>query len=352
MITVSLDNVSRDFGGGEGLRPTSLDVNRGETVVLLGPSGSGKSTLLKIVGGFERPDTGTVLLSGRDVTSLPPEDRSTVMVFQSHALWPHLTVFDNVAFGLRVRKQSRAQIRERVHEMLELARLKGYEKRHPRHLSGGQRQRVALARALAVEPEVLLLDEPLSALDARLRDELRDELRRLIATLGLTAIYVTHDHHDALGLADRVVVLNNGEVAQIGGVEEIYEQPVDAFVARFCGDAEILAGRPVGDDVVELIDGTQLAVRGGFAEAQAVAIRPEALELAPADGANTIPGVVASSRYHGGRVKVVVETAVGQLALETPSPGPGVGERVGVHLPAERLWRLRPTQAVPVAGGA
>jgi ABC-type Fe3+/spermidine/putrescine transport system ATPase subunit len=340
MSGLRLEGVSRTYPGGDGLRPTDLSVASGELFVLMGPSGSGKSTLLRMVGGFEPADTGRVVLGGVDLTDLAPERRPTAMVFQGHALWPHLTVADHVAFGMRVRRRPRREVQARVAELLALVKLDGLERRRPGQLSGGQRQRVALARALAVEPALLLLDEPLSALDAGLRDELRRELRDLVRRLGLTAVYVTHDQEDALALGDRVGVLVGGRLLQAGSPEDVCERPASAEVARFCGRSLLLPCAPVPGErqLACLGGGVELEVAGGDPDGRWAAVRVEALALAEDAGRDTLPGRVLARRYAGGRLALRVATAVAEVELEVPGPGPAAGERCFVRFPRERLW--------------
>jgi ABC-type Fe3+/spermidine/putrescine transport system ATPase subunit len=336
------NRVTRDYGSGEGVREVDIWVEPGEFFVLLGPSGSGKSTLLKIGSGFEIPDSGTVWLGDRNVTRVPAEQRSTAMVFQNHALWPHMTVADNVTFGLRVRHRPRDERRARLRELLRLVRLEGMEERRPRQLSGGQRQRVALARALAVEPDVLLLDEPLSALDARLREDLRGELRDLQSRLGVAMVYVTHDQEDALALADRVGVLNDGRLVQVGTPEDVYERPANAFVARFCGKTVLLPIARVENGnrsaVAHIGDGCALQVAGGDPCATQIAVRAEAVSISSTPAKNSIAATVADTRYVDGRVAVRLATPVGPITVETTLPGPHVGDRCFVVFPVGRTW--------------
>jgi spermidine/putrescine transport system ATP-binding protein len=237
---VELRNVTKRFGSFVAAHEVSLEIKAGEFLTLLGPSGCGKTTLLRMISGFETPSEGSVLLDGVDVTHLPPYRRNVNQVFQSYALFPHLTVEDNIAFGLKMKKTPREQIGEQVKRGIELVSLGGFEKRKPSELSGGQRQRVALARAIVCEPKVLLLDEPLSALDAKLRHQMQIELKRLQKKLGITFIFVTHDQEEALTMSDRIAVINKGRVDQLGGVHEIYHQPRTTFVANFIGQANIL----------------------------------------------------------------------------------------------------------------
>jgi sulfate transport system ATP-binding protein len=241
-VTIQVHRVGKRFGSFVALDDVSIDVPGGSLTALLGPSGSGKSTLLRVIAGLERPDTGAVLLSGSDVTRTLPQDRGIGFVFQHYAAFRHMTVWDNVAFGLQVRKRPRAEIRGRVEELLELVQLQGYSTRYPSQLSGGQRQRMALARALAVQPAVLLLDEPFGALDARVRKELRAWLRRLHDDVHVTTVLVTHDQEEAMEIADRVVVMDHGRVQQVGSPRELYEHPANAFVMSFVGPVNHLDG--------------------------------------------------------------------------------------------------------------
>ena len=244
--TVQINQVSKSYVKGKMvLKPIDLTVNAGELFFLLGSSGCGTSTLLRIIAGLLEPDSGKICFNGRDITHLPPEKRKAAMVFQNYALWPHMNVFENVAFGLRVQKEKNAEIRTKVTDTLELVRLSDCADRKIQSLSGGQQQRVALARALAVSPSVLLLDEPLSNLDARLRDSMRLEIRRICKERGVTAIYVTHDRKEALSMADRIAVLNEGELVQLGTPEQVYRRPVNNFVAGFLGDANFMSGQVV-----------------------------------------------------------------------------------------------------------
>lgn len=285
---VAIYGLTKTFSGTPAVDNVTLEVARGEFVALLGPSGCGKSTTLRAVAGFVEPDQGRIVIRGRDITTVPPNQRNTAMVFQSYALFPHLTVSQNVSFGLRMRKIKPVEIARRVESALALVHLNSLGGRYPRQLSGGQQQRVALARALVVEPDVLLLDEPLSNLDAKLREEMRIEIRDLTRHLGATALYVTHDQAEALSMADRVVVMNQGQIAQAGTPDEVYEAPSDLFVATFMGDANVL---PVtvqqadgADYLVRLGSGMTFPVRAasGFVERGAnvlLIVRPERVLL-------------------------------------------------------------------------
>jgi len=246
MISVRLEHVSKRFGQTVALDEIDLSIRGGELFFLLGPSGCGKSTLLRLIAGLHGPGSGRILFNDRDVTGLPTEKRNAVMVFQSYALWPHLTVRENVRFGLNVRKAPRQEQELRISEVLQLVRMQDLADRKPNQLSGGQQQRVALARALAVQPDCLLLDEPLSNLDARLRHEMRSEIRRICKSQGVTTVYVTHDQKEALSVADRIAVMNVGRIEQVGTPDELYHRPRNSFAAEFVGETNLLAGRVVG----------------------------------------------------------------------------------------------------------
>jgi sulfate transport system ATP-binding protein len=251
-MAIEVRNINKSFGGTPVLRDVSVDVPSGSLTALLGPSGGGKSTLLRVIAGLEWPDTGTVVISGADATRLPPQRRNVGFVFQHYAAFKHMTVFGNVAFGLQIRKRPKAEIRQRVTELLELVHLEQFAERYPAQLSGGQRQRMALARALAVEPEVLLLDEPFGALDAQVRKELRAWLRRLHDEVHVTTVFVTHDQEEAIEVADTIVVLADGVVEQAGSPQEIYENPANPFVMRFLGPVTQLDGDLVRPHDLEL----------------------------------------------------------------------------------------------------
>jgi putative spermidine/putrescine transport system ATP-binding protein len=301
MARVTLDHLVKVYGTNRVVDDVSLTVAQGELVALLGPSGCGKTTTLRMIAGFVEATSGRVLIGDEDVTELPPYRRNTGMVFQGYALFPHMTVFGNVAFGLEMRKVSKAETETRVRRALGLVRLDQLADRYPRQLSGGQQQRVALARALVVEPEVFLLDEPLSNLDAKLRSEVRVEIRQLQQKLGLTTVFVTHDQEEALTLADRLVVMSQGVIQQIGTPSELYERPANAFVADFIGKSNFLKGRlsSAGRFVTE--GGLEIKVAGGEAASTLLAIRPEKIALgAPAMGLdNRIQGTVDMVTYLG-----------------------------------------------------
>ena len=323
---VQLDDVSKRYGTVRALEPLTLSIGRGEFFTLLGPSGCGKTTLLRLVGGFLRPSGGRIIVGGRDVTALPPERRPTAMVFQSYALFPHMTVADNVAFGPRAARRPEGEVRRTVARCLEIARLSALASRWPAQLSGGQQQRVALARALAVEPEVLLLDEPLSALDAKLRETMQGELKGIQEALGVTTIYVTHDQHEALGLSDRIAVMRDGVVEQVGTPQEIYRRPRRRFVADFIGRVNLLAGvlDPAAGRLVTEV-GTFAVPAGHGVPARKpmlLALRPESLRLGAAPpGTNAVAGTVAKVRYVGtGFEYTVVLAGVSTLTVDDGAP--------------------------------
>ena len=305
-----LENITKDFGEGPVLRSLNLDVYPGEFLTLLGPSGCGKTTTLRIIAGLEQPSSGKVYLQGEDMTGLAPEKRPVNTVFQNYALFPHMNVFQNIAYGLRVMKVSKQEQRERVNAALSLVRLSGYEKRMPSQLSGGQRQRVAIARAVVLQPKVLLLDEPLGALDQKLRLEMQHELKQLQQQLGITFIYITHDQEEALNMSSRIVIMRNGLIEQIGTPEEIYEHPKTLFAADFIGQSNLLHGI-VAD---EKPDGLQININGVMLPAISsencspakgnrvvLCLRPNRIHYGnePQHGM-TLRGVIHSKEYSGG----------------------------------------------------
>jgi putative spermidine/putrescine transport system ATP-binding protein len=319
MARVRLENLSKRFGATAAVDDVSLEIDEGELVALLGPSGCGKTTTLRMIAGFVEPDAGRIRIGERDVTHLPPYRRDTGMVFQGYALFPHLTVAQNVSFGLEMRHVGKAETRERVAETLRLVRLDGMGERMPRQLSGGQQQRVALARALVIKPSVFLLDEPLSNLDAKLRHDVRIEIRQLQQRLGLTTIFVTHDQEEALTIADRLVLMKNGVIQQIGTPDELYERPANLFVADFIGKSNFLKGELVADD--EFISDAGLRVRCGVAapfRRAVLAIRPEKIALAasPTPGrANQFPARIERLSYLGPTSEYVVRCGTGEALI-------------------------------------
>jgi putative spermidine/putrescine transport system ATP-binding protein len=359
MSFLTLANISKIFHETQAVTDFNLEVTRGEFVSFLGPSGCGKTTTLRMIAGFETPTTGSITISGQDVTYRPPNRRNVGMVFQSYALFPNLTVAGNVGFGLKVAKRPAAEIQTTVQEMLDVIHLPDFGPRYPYQLSGGQQQRVALARALAIHPQVLLLDEPLSALDAKIRVELRSEIRRIQQELGITTVYVTHDQEEALSLSDRIVVMNAGRVEQIGRPFEIYNYPATGFVAAFIGQLNLLpvmvqdapAGAvALGSHVIR----TGQPIQAANGAAARLALRPEEVRVAPlaaglpaADGANHLPAQIESVTFLGAivRVKAAVEGSdAGALPLavdlfnERKLILPQVGQQVDLSFPPHACW--------------
>jgi spermidine/putrescine transport system ATP-binding protein len=312
-VAISLEEVRKSYGtAGAAVDGVTIAIREGEFFSLLGPSGCGKTTTLRMIAGFVAPDAGRVVLQGRDVTTVPANRRPVNMVFQHYALFPHMTVYDNVAFGLKMAKVPRSEHQSRIEEMLEVVELTGYERRHIRNLSGGQQQRVALARALVNRPAALLLDEPLGALDVKLRKQMQLELKRIQADLGTTFVYVTHDQDEALAMSDRIGVMNGGRIEQVGTPREIYEQPDTAFVADFIGSLNVLE-----------VDGKR------------VAVRPERVHIGPPDDATQLLGTVAEVVYLGMYTQFHVTTERGtvvchRIADNTRVDAFTVGTRVAV----------------------
>jgi putative spermidine/putrescine transport system ATP-binding protein len=337
-IAVGIEHVGKTYGAVTALHEVSLAIRPGEFVTLLGPSGSGKTTLLMILGGFVRPTTGDITFDGRSVVRLAPHKRDIGVVFQNHALFPHMNVFDNVAFPLRLRRLARAEVAVRVEEALELVRLPDFGHRRIHELSGGQSQRVALARAVVFEPDILLMDEPLSALDKQLREQMQTEIRRLHDTLGLTTIYVTHDQREALTMSDRVAVINAGRLAQFDAPRVLYDRPTDAFVAEFIGESILLPVERDGDVVV--FNGQRLHHAGPLPRAARLllVVRPEKLTLDGAGEANRFTGVLRDVIFQGESVLYRValaggiEVAVRDLARNERRHGARSGDAVALAL--------------------
>ncbi|PZX19868.1 putative spermidine/putrescine transport system ATP-binding protein [Palleronia aestuarii] len=334
MARLQLEGLSKRYNEFYAARDIHLDVAEGEMLVLLGPSGCGKTTTLRMIAGFVEPSEGVIRIGGEDVTWHPPWKRSTGLVFQNYALFPHLTVARNLAFGLEMRRVEKSEIDRRVHDALAMVRLDHLADRLPRQLSGGQQQRVALARALVVRPDVLLLDEPLSNLDAKLREEVRIEIRALQQRLGITTVMVTHDQEEALSMADRLVVMKEGEVRQIGSQQELYERPVDRFVASFVGRSSFLRGR-LADGILRTEGGLEVRCSDGPNGPAAVAIRPERVTVAreAPSAENVFPGEVEHVSYLGGSIDVRVrlspkDVVVAQMPNVEGGWLPQAGDRV------------------------
>ena len=315
---IELRTIVKSFDGEQVLCGIDLDIHDKEFVTLLGPSGCGKTTTLRIIGGFETPDTGDVFFDGKRINDVPPYKRQVNTVFQKYALFPHLNVYDNVAFGLRLQKVSEEEIRDRVREMLTMTGLKGFEARKPTTLSGGQQQRVAIARALINRPRVLLLDEPLGALDLKLRKDMQNELKRIQHATGITFIYVTHDQEEALSMSDTVVVMADGKIQQIGTPTDIYNEPVNAFVADFIGESNILDGVMLADNKARFAGHTFDCVDGGFAKNEPVdiVIRPEDVDVVPVEK-GMLSGVVSSVTFKGDYYEIIVDIAGFKWMIET-----------------------------------
>ena len=316
---IRLENVTKRFDDVLAVDRVSLEVPRGSFFALLGPSGCGKTTTLRMIGGFEEPSEGTIYLGDRDVTGLPPYRRDVNTVFQSYALFPHLSIFENVAFGLRRRGIKGHDLRGQVTKILELVQLSGFERRKPRQLSGGQQQRVALARALVNSPRVLLLDEPLGALDLKLQLF----IKALQHDLGITFIHVTHDQEEAMTMADSIAVMNAGRIEQLGSPDELYERPATSFVARFLGASNLLEARADGNGSVTLQDGTVLraSAAGRRSGRVAIGIRPEKIRLGPGEE-NTLSGEVRERAYIGVSTQYIVDTAYGPLTVYVQNTDP------------------------------
>jgi len=342
---LKIDKISKTFKDNQVVKGVDLAFNKGEFVSLLGPSGCGKTTILRMIAGFEAPTTGAIVVDGKDITALPPNQRKIGMVFQAYALFPNMNVADNIAFGLRIANAPRAERDARVEEMLKLIGLPGYGKRFPFELSGGQQQRVALARALAPRPRMLLLDEPLSALDAKIRVSLREEIRAIQRELAITTVFVTHDQEEALSISDRIVVMNAGKVEQVGTPREVYERPANRFVASFIGLSNFIAGRDEGGGTFlsragELLKYEPDRIRGPV---EALVIRPEMIELgaAPAGSqCNELAGSIDTVTYLGPLTDLELLLDSGEkIHIHRSNRTPGYveqfrrGERLVVHWP-------------------
>jgi iron(III) transport system ATP-binding protein len=330
---VRLHNVTKIFpqidkkGEFVAVNSVNLDIKDGELVTLLGPSGCGKTTTLRMISGFEYPTSGEIFIGSKDVANIPPNKRGLSMVFQSYALFPHLSIWDNIAYGLKVQRLSRNEVEDRTDKVMRLMQLDGMERRFPNQLSGGQQQRVALARAIVIEPRVLLFDEPLSNLDAKLREHMRDELRALQKRLGITSLYVTHDQAEAMAISDRVVIMKDGNLMQVGTPQEIYEYPNSKFVAHFIGKANFISGvyqggEEKGADV--LIGDTRFfapnpgGVKLNTGDDCCLAFRPESVKLMR-DG-DGLPGTVTRATYFGNKIEYAVQIASSSLTVEIYNP--------------------------------
>ncbi len=358
-MNIELHDIVKRFNSLEAVSHVSLDIRDGELFTLLGPSGCGKTTVLRLIGGFHRPDHGWVSFGGKDVTGIPPYERNIGMVFQNYALWPHMTIFDNIAYGLKLKKISKGEIGDKVSHALSLVNLKGLEDRYPGQLSGGQQQRVALARALVLNPHVLLLDEPLSNLDAKIRLQVRAEIRKLQKELAITTVYVTHDQEEALTLSDRIAVIDRGKLQQVGTPWDLYERPANPFVADFIGINNLIPGK-VREDTeigarVNVITGAGLILsecntRLGKGDNCMVCVRPETATISDTEtareGGNTICGTVGFASFVGNAVRYDVEIGgAGTFRVDVQNPRNHrpypIGQKVYV------LFSAKMTLAIP-----
>ena len=341
---IDLKGICKEYDGVTVLQDINLYIRKKEFVTLLGPSGCGKTTTLRIIGGFETPSAGELLFEGKEISALPPYKRRVNTVFQKYALFPHLNVHDNIAFGLKIKKMSKAEIDKRVDYMLDLVNLKGYGKRHVEALSGGQQQRVAIARSLVNEPEVLLLDEPLGALDLKLRKEMQLELKSMQQRLGITFLYVTHDQEEALTMSDTIVVMRDGRIQQIGDPKHIYDEPVNAFVADFIGESNILRGTMVKDEVVDFAGHRFDCVDSGWGEniPVDVVIRPEDLMVVGEDVGQLV-GTVKSVLFKGVHYEMMVDTGEYTFKVHSTAMQPQ-GSRVGLSVVPFNIQIMKPME--------
>jgi spermidine/putrescine transport system ATP-binding protein len=348
---VRLENVTKRFDDVVAVDDLSLEIERGSFFALLGPSGCGKTTTLRMIGGFEEPTEGTIYLGDEPVSGTPPYKRDVNTVFQSYALFPHLNIFENVAFGLRRKGVSKGDVRGRVFSILELVGLSGFEKRKPRQLSGGQQQRVALARALVNKPRVLLLDEPLGALDLKLRKQMQLELKAIQNDVGITFIHVTHDQEEAMTMADGIAIMNAGKIDQLGTPSELYEQPKTAFVAGFLGISNLLSGTVSGPGTVRLDEGTEVRVPpealNGRTGKVAVGVRPEKIRVGHAEE-NRLTGRLLETAYVGVATQYVLETRAGNVSVYVQNSEPGARDQA----PTEISWSPDSTFVVDSTEGA
>ncbi len=341
---IDLKNISVSFDGEPVLEDLSLSIKDGEFVTFLGPSGCGKTTTLRVIAGFIESDSGDVFFNSERINDLPPHKREVNTIFQRYALFPHLNVFDNIAYGLKIRKVPKDEIKERVHEMLKLVNLEGFEHRNIAKLSGGQQQRVAIARAVINHPKVLLLDEPLAALDLKLRKDMQKELKNIQKTLGITFIFVTHDQEEALSMSDTVVVMDGGKIQQIGTPTDIYNEPVNAFVADFIGESNIIDGIMRADYKVSLAGHTFTCLDSGFAKNEPVdvVIRPEDVDIvAPEKGMLT--GQVTSVTFLGVHYEIIVDICGFKWMIQTTDYC-GEGETVGLSIDPDAIHIMKKSQ--------
>ena len=343
-IVVELKNIGISFDGEQILDDLNLEIRDGEFVTFLGPSGCGKTTTLRIIGGFTQPDTGEVIIDGKNMNGAPPYKRQVNTIFQRYALFPHLNVFENVAFGLRVNKVDSKEIEKRVTAMLESVNLSGFEKRQVHSLSGGQQQRVAIARALVNNPTILLLDEPLGALDLKLRKDMQNELKNIQQQLGITFIFVTHDQEEALSMSDTVVVMNEGRIQQIGTPEDIYNEPKNAFVADFIGESNILDGIMREDKLVEMFGHKFDCVDVGFGKNEPVdvVVRPEDIDVVEPEKGQ-LSGTVSSITFKGVHYEIIVDINDFKWMIQS-TDSPAVGDVIGISIPPQDIHIMKKSE--------
>ena len=343
-IVVELENIGISFDDEVILDDLCLSIKDGEFVTFLGPSGCGKTTTLRIIAGFTQPDTGEVIIDGNRMNGVPPYKRQVNTIFQRYALFPHLNVYENVAFGLRVNKVDKKEIDERVTAMLKSVNLSGFERRQIHSLSGGQQQRVAIARALVNNPKILLLDEPLGALDLKLRKDMQIELKNIQQQLGITFIFVTHDQEEALSMSDTVVVMNEGKIQQIGSPEDIYNEPKNAFVADFIGESNILDGIMREDKLVEMFGHKFECVDTGFAKNEPVdiVVRPEDIDVV-SESEGQLSGVVSSITFKGVHYEIIVDINDFKWMIQS-TDSPAVGDRIGISIPPQDIHIMKKSE--------
>ncbi len=340
-ITINLKNIHKSFGNTEVIKGVDLYVREGEFLTLLGPSGCGKTTLLRMIGGFEEPSSGDIILNGNVINKVPPHKRPVNTIFQKYALFPHMNVEENIAFALNIRKRPKSEIKQKVSDMLKLVNLEGYEKRKASELSGGQQQRIAIARALVNEPKVLLLDEPLGALDLKLRKGMQTELKEMQRRLGITFIFVTHDQEEALTMSDTIVVMDKGKIQQIGTPEEIYNKPKNCFIAKFIGEANIINGKIIDDSRMEISGMSVKISHLGFSrdELVDVVIRPEDIELVSIEEGN-FKGNVDSVMFRGVYYEILVKQNNTVWKVQSIYPKQK-GEKVGLRVKPENIHIMK-----------
>ena len=343
-VLIRLGGISKSFDGETVLDNISLEIHDKEFITLLGPSGCGKTTTLRIIGGFETPDTGDVYFDGKRINDVPPYRRQVNTVFQRYALFPHLNVFDNIAFGLRLQKCSDSEIRQKVKDMLALVNLKGFERRRVSTLSGGQQQRVAIARALVNQPKVLLLDEPLAALDLKLRKDMQNELKNIQHQTGITFIFVTHDQEEALSMSDTVVVMANGRIQQIGTPTDIYNEPINAFVADFIGESNILDGVMVDDYKARFAGHLFDCVDSGFAKGEQVdvVVRPEDVDVVPVER-GMLKGLVTGVTFKGVHYEIIVDVCGFKWMIQT-TDFVAEGETIGISVDPDAIHIMKKSE--------